>query len=86
MIILTKKRFCFRNGNEKIETAGNGIVETVPDWVAETPLFQLAVNDGALLEVKSKGRTVSKAKPKKTADKAETTKEKPAEVEAEKTE
>lgn len=86
MIILTKKRFCFRNGNEKIETAGNGIVETVSDWVAETPLFDLAVNDGDILEISSKGRTVSKAKSKKAAEKAEEPAEKPAETEAEKAE
>ena len=86
MIILTKKRFCFRNGDVKIETQGKNIVETVPDWVAKTPLFDLAVNDGDILEISSKGRTVSKAKSKKAAEKAEELAEKPAETEAEQAE
>jgi hypothetical protein len=64
MIILTKKRYCFRNGNDKFETAGGDAIETVPDWVAETELFELAVEGGNILEISSKGRKVSKAKAK----------------------
>lgn len=59
MIILTKKRYCFRDGNEKVETAGNSLVETVPDWVAKTPLFKLAAEEGNILEISSKGRKVT---------------------------
>lgn len=66
MIILTKKRYCFRNGSEKFETAGGDAIETVPDWVAETELFELAVEGGNILEISSKSRKVSKTKAKTT--------------------
>lgn len=61
MIILTKKRYCFRNGDVKVETAGGGAIETVPDWVAQTPLFKLASEGGNIYEMKSKGRTVTES-------------------------
>lgn len=59
MQILTKKRFCFRNGEEKVETAGGGAIETVPDWVAKTRLFDLAVSDGNIIELAVKSRKVA---------------------------
>lgn len=69
MIILTKKRYCFRDGNEKVETAGNSVVETVPDWVANTPLFQLAAEEGNILEISSKGRKVTSKTKKEEPEK-----------------
>ena len=57
MTIMTKKKFCFRNGDEKVETQGNNIIETVPDWVAETELYQLAAAEESVLEVKATNTT-----------------------------
>lgn len=53
MTILTKKRFCFRNGDTRYETQGNSIIEEAPDWVAKTELYEMAVKEGSILEVKS---------------------------------
>ncbi len=63
MIILTKRRYCFRNGNEKIETIGGGAIETVPDWVAKTELFELAVAGGNIMEIADKSRKVTEEAP-----------------------
>lgn len=63
MQILTKKRFCFRDGADGVvTTAGGGAIEVVPDWVAKTPLFNLAAADGDIMELSTKQRKVSKAK------------------------
>lgn len=78
MIILTKKRYCFRNGDVKVETAGGGAIETVPDWVAETPLFKLASEGGNIYEMKNKGRTVTEQTPKKAAKKQKAAEDVPA--------
>ena len=63
MIILTKRRYCFRNGNEKIETIGGGAIETVPEWVAKTELFELAVAGGNIMEIADKSRKVTEEAP-----------------------
>lgn len=71
MIILTKRRYCFRNGAEKIETIGGGAIETVPDWVAKTELFELAAAGGNIMEIADKSRKVTEEAPAKKSGKDE---------------
>ena len=66
MQILSKKKFEFRDGTEKFTTAGGGVIETAPDWIARTPFFKAIVNDGNILEIATRiAVPVSKGEDKK---------------------
>lgn len=77
MLIISKRKFMFKNviGGSFI-TKGGGILEEAPDWIRETILYDLALSDGDIIEVKGKGSDkeaeVAVAKAKRTrAKKAE---------------
>ena len=77
MLIISKRKFMFKNviGGSFI-TKGGGIMEEAPDWIRETLLYDLALSDGDIIEVKGKGSDkdaeVAVAKAKRTrAKKAE---------------
>lgn len=61
MQIMSKKRYCFKNGNDVVITEGQNIIQTVPDWVAETPLYAIAEAGGNIVELADKGRAVTEA-------------------------
>lgn len=65
MRILTKRKYQFGYGENKIITAGGYAIEDVPDWVKDDPLFKLAKADGdiEIMEVKPQIQ-VSKKKTK----------------------
>ena len=69
MVILSKKRFQFKNSEGGLfVTAGGMAIETAPDWIKKHPLYALAVKDGSIVETKA--ATPAKAankKPEKTA-------------------
>ena len=56
MLIISKKKFMFKNviGGSFI-TKGGGILEEAPDWIRETFLYDLALSDGDIIEVKGSG-------------------------------
>ena len=77
MLIISKRKFMFKNviGGSFI-TKGGGILEEAPDWIRETLLYDLAISDGDIIEVKGNGSDkdaeVAVAKAKRTrAKKAE---------------
>ena len=72
MQILSKKRYLFKNGGEeKFITAGNGIIETAPDWVCKTRYYNTLVAAGEVYEISAKNRAVTEtAIASKDADKA----------------
>lgn len=77
MLIISKRKFMFKNviGGSFI-TKGCGILEEAPDWIRETLLYDLALSDGDIIEVKGNGSDkdaeVAVAKAKRTrAKKAE---------------
>ena len=77
MLIISKRKFMFKNviGGSFI-TKGGGILEEAPNWIRETLLYDLALSDGDIIEVKGKGSDkdaeVAVAKAKRTrAKKAE---------------
>ena len=77
MLIISKRKFMFKNviGCSFI-TKGGGILEEAPDWIRETILYDLALSDGDIIEVKGSGSDkeaeVAVAKSKRTrAKKAE---------------
>lgn len=77
MLIISKRKFMFKNviGGSFI-TKGGGTLEEAPDWIRETILYDLALSDGDIIEVKGKGSDkdaeVAVAKAKRTrAKKAE---------------
>ena len=77
MLIISKRKFMFTNviGGSFI-TKGGGILEEAPDWIRETILYDLALSDGDIIEVKGNGSDkdaeVAVAKAKRTrAKKAE---------------
>ena len=77
MLIISKRKFMFKNiiGGSFI-TKGGGILEEAPDWIRETLLYDLALSDGDIIEVKGNGSDkdaeVAVAKAKRTrAKKAE---------------
>ncbi len=51
MLILTKKVFVFK-GDGRWESQGHKIIEEAPEWIRKTWLFDLAVKDGDLVELK----------------------------------
>lgn len=56
MLIISKRKFMFKNviGGSFI-TKGGGILEEAPDWIRETFLYDLALSDGDIIEVKGSG-------------------------------
>lgn len=56
MLIISKRKFMFKNviGGSFI-TKGGGILEEAPDWIRETFLYNLALSDGDIIEVKGSG-------------------------------
>ena len=77
MLIISKRKFMFKNviGGSFI-TKGGGILEEAPDWIRETLLYDIALSDGDIIEVKGNGSDkdaeVAVAKAKRTrAKKAE---------------
>lgn len=56
MLIISKRKFMFKNviGGSFI-TKGGGILEEAPDWIRETLLYDLALSDGDIIEVKGNG-------------------------------
>lgn len=56
MLIISKRKFMFKNviGSSFI-TKGGGILEEAPDWIRETLLYNLALSDGDIIEVKGSG-------------------------------
>lgn len=56
MLIISKRKFLFTNviGGSFI-TKGGGILEEAPDWIRENILYDLALSDGDIIEVKGNG-------------------------------
>lgn len=82
MRILTKKKYQFGSGENKVISSGNYVIEDVPDWVEKDPLFKLAKEDGDIevLEAKIQSSYVKveaedKSKEVKTDVKAKKSKE-----------
>ena len=53
MVILTKKRYEFTNGEDKFVTKGGGLIEDAPDWLSRVPYYRAVVAVGDILEVKT---------------------------------
>lgn len=54
MLILTKKRFHFKNADgDNFITAGQMTMEEAPDWIQRMELYHLAKGDGDIIEVKA---------------------------------
>ena len=81
MLIISKKKFMFKNviGGSFI-TKGGGILEEAPDWIRETLLYDLALSDGDIIEVKGSG---SDKDAETAVTKAKRTRAKKAEASAE---
>lgn len=66
MLILTKKKFMFRNADgDAFTTKGGMLIEEAPEWIAKQLLYTLAKDDGDIVEVKGRGEaaeTVAVAK------------------------
>ncbi len=77
MVILTKTRFMFKSvAGDVFISKGGMVIEEAPDWIQSTRLYELAVSDGDLVEVKGNGSDkdadIALAKAKRTrAKKAE---------------
>ncbi len=53
MLILTKKKFMFRNADgDAFTTKGGMLIEEAPEWIAKQLLYTLAKDDGDIVEVK----------------------------------
>lgn len=84
MLIISKRKFMFKNviGGSFI-TKGSGILEEAPDWIRETFLYDLALSDGDIIEVKGSGSDkeaeVAVAKAKRTRAKKADAPAEPAE-------
>lgn len=84
MLIISKRKFMFKNviGGSFI-TKGGGILEEAPDWIRETFLYDLALSDGDIIEVKGNGSDkeaeVAVAKAKRTRAKKADAPAEPAE-------
>lgn len=81
MLIISKRKFMFKNviGGSFI-TKGGGILEEAPDWIRETILYDLALSDGDIIEVKGNG---SDKDAEVAVEKAKRTRAKKAEESAE---
>lgn len=71
MRILSKRKFHFRNGEESVITAGGMTIEDVPEWVAKTSLFRLAVTDQTIVPFEVKQVTQGSDNKEKAEEKAE---------------
>lgn len=49
MLILTKLKFRFSQGEDSFISAGGNAIETAPDWIQRDPLFPLVIQDGTLV-------------------------------------
>ncbi|MCW6079045.1 hypothetical protein [Clostridium sporogenes] len=58
MRIYSNKSLLFINGDERVKVK-NFEMTDVPDWVKDTPLFQLAKFDGTLTVIESKEQTIA---------------------------
>ncbi|EHN17029.1 hypothetical protein [Clostridium sporogenes] len=58
MRIYTNKSLLFINGDERVKVK-NFEMTDVPDWVKNTPLFELAKSDGTLTVIESKEQTIA---------------------------
>ncbi|WP_302530233.1 hypothetical protein [Megamonas funiformis] len=74
MRILTKKKYQFGSGENKVISSGNYVIEDVPDWVEKDPLFKLAKQDGDIevLEEKIQSTKVEKVEAEPKEPKTET--------------
>lgn len=74
MVILTKRKFMFRNADgECFISKGGMAIENAPDWIPSTRIYGLALADGDIVEVKgnsAEAETVAVAKATKTKAKA----------------
>ena len=74
MVILTKRKFMFRNADgECFISKGGMVIENAPDWIPSTRIYGLALADGDIVEVKgnsAEAETVAVAKATKTKAKA----------------
>lgn len=53
MLILTKKKFMFRNADgDAFTTKGGMLIEEAPEWITKQLLYTLAKDDGDIVEVK----------------------------------
>ncbi len=53
MLILTKKKFQFKNADgDSFTTKGGMLIEEAPAWIAKELLYTLAKDDGDIVEVK----------------------------------
>lgn len=66
MVILTKRKFMFRNADgECFISKGGMVIEDAPDWIVSCRIYGLALADGDLVEVKGntqKAETAAVAK------------------------
>jgi hypothetical protein len=80
MVILTKRKFMFRNADgEYFISKGGMVIEDAPDWIPSTRIYGLALADGDIVEVKGKdaaAETVAVAKATKTTKAAKAAKAK----------
>ena len=72
MVILTKRKFMFRNADgECFISKGGMVIENAPDWIPSTRIYNLALADGDIVEVKGNTQKAETA----AVDKATETKE-----------
>lgn len=71
MVILTKKKFQFKNkAGDTFTTSGGMLMEEAPDWITSCPLYDWAVEDGDIIvaqDSSDKAATVAVAKSKSRA-------------------
>lgn len=85
MLILSNKKFEFRSGQgQTFCTKGGKIIEEAPAWIKDSWLYDLAVADGDLIEVKGSSDAdasvaVAKSKTKRAKKTAEEASERPPE-------
>ncbi|EPS56765.1 TPA: hypothetical protein ACXDAY_003470 [Clostridium botulinum] len=58
MRIYSNKSLLFINGDERVKVK-NFEMTDVPDWVEDTPLFELAKSDGTLTVIESREQQVA---------------------------
>lgn len=58
MRIYSNKSLLFINGDERVKVKNFEITD-VPDWVEDTPLFELAKSDGTLTVIESREQQVA---------------------------
>lgn len=90
MVILTKKKFQFKNkAGDTFTTSGGMLMEEAPDWVTSSPLYAWALADGDVIVAKGKtdkDAVLAVAEAEETEDvKTEVAETEPAEEEPKKT-